>query len=42
MAPYFIQYAVIPMPMDILWAWVITGMIQMVVGGVVAAAVYKK
>jgi len=40
--PYFIQYAVTPIPMSLLFAWVGLGFIQVVLGGVVASLVYKR
>lgn len=39
---FFIQFATTPMPMNLLWAWIWTGMIQSVGAGVVASMVYKK
>ena len=41
-APFFIQYAVTPLPQTILWSWVVLGFIQTVIGGVVAGLVYRK
>lgn len=41
-APYFIQYAVIPLPASILWAWVGFGIVQIFGAAAVAGLVYKK
>lgn len=37
----FIQYAVTPLPSNLLWSWVVGGMLQSICAGVVASWVYK-
>ena len=39
---YFIQFAVTPLPRSLFLAWVTSGMIQMILCGIVASLVYKK
>lgn len=39
---YFIQYAVSPLPLSILWGWIGLGLLQTIGGGVLAAGIYKK
>lgn len=41
-SPYFIQYAVMPLPQTIMWSWIVCGLIQATLGGVVASLVYQK
>lgn len=41
-APCFIQYAVSPLPQNLLWAWVFLGLLQMMGAGAVAGLVYRK
>lgn len=41
-APFLIQYVVFPIPRSIVAAWVVLGFVQVILGGVVAAAVYRK
>ncbi len=41
-ATSFVWYAVTPLPMSLMWAWVILGYIQGVGASVVAALVYRK
>jgi hypothetical protein len=36
------QFATTPLPAQIFWAWVSTGMIQFIFGGILASMVYKK
>jgi hypothetical protein len=41
-APNLIQYAVTPLPSSVVWAWVGTGLVQAILGGVVLSLVYKR
>ena len=41
-APHFIQYAVTPLPQFLLWSWIAGTMVQAILGGVIAAAVYRR
>ncbi len=41
-APLFVQYAVSPLPQDILWSWVGFGYLQAILGGIVVSFAYKK
>lgn len=41
-AGYFIQYATTPLPIGLLWAWVLAALFQAEVGGIVVASIYKK
>lgn len=38
----FIQYAVTPIPRSLLLVWVATGLMQMILAGIVAALVYRR
>lgn len=39
--PCFIHYAVTPMPMNLLWAWVGGAVAQYMIGGAIIAKIYK-
>jgi hypothetical protein len=41
-APMFMNYAVMPMPMNLLWSWVFACFAQSIVGGILTGMVYKK
>ena len=38
----FIQYATQPLPSNLLWAWILLGLVQYMGAGAVAALVYKR
>jgi len=38
----FIQYAVTPIPRSLFLVWVATGLIQMILSGIIAALIYRK
>lgn len=38
----FVWYAVAPIPQTLLWAWVVAGMTQSVISGVIVSLTYKK
>ncbi len=38
----FLQYAVSPIPSSLMWSWIVLGLIQYIIGGIVVSMVYKK
>jgi len=40
-AGFFIFYAVTPMPISLMWSWIVGGLIQSILGGIFTSLIYK-